>query len=74
MKPEAEFMNEQFRQVLRLEVSVFNVFIANQSRNTFAGGGGGEVKSVVKVTVKCKELGKLLRLLSQIRPRIRPRD
>ncbi len=28
-------------RVLRLEVSVYNVYITNQSQNTFARGGGG---------------------------------
>ncbi len=27
--------------VLRLEVSVYNVYITNQLQTTFAGGGGG---------------------------------
>ncbi len=45
---EAEFMNIQFRwgfciilRVLRLEVSVHNVYITNQFQTTFARGGGG---------------------------------
>jgi hypothetical protein len=51
--PEAEFMNVHFFlgilfRVLRLEVSVYNVYITNQFQTTFArgGGGGGGVKSV----------------------------
>jgi hypothetical protein len=47
---EAEFMNVQVRggliiSVLRLEVSVYNVFITTQFQTTFAQGGGGS-KSV----------------------------
>ncbi len=46
---EAEFMNEQISlrllgiilRVLRLEISVYNVYIKNQFQTTFAGGGGG---------------------------------
>jgi hypothetical protein len=41
-------------RVLRLEVSVYNVYIANQFQNTFAQGEGG-VKYVVEVTVNSKE-------------------
>jgi hypothetical protein len=33
-------------RVLRLEVSVYNVYITNQFQTTFAQGGGGGVKSV----------------------------
>jgi hypothetical protein len=51
MKTEAEFINVQFRlrflgrilRVLRLEVSVYNVYITNQFQTTFAQKGGGEV-------------------------------
>ncbi len=47
---ESEFMNVQFRwgiilRVLRLEVSVYNVYITNQPLLLKAGGGGG-IKSV----------------------------
>jgi hypothetical protein len=40
-----------------LRVSVYNVYITNQSRTTFSGGGGGGwgVKSVVEVIVTSKE-------------------
>jgi hypothetical protein len=44
---------------LRLEVSVYNVYITNQFQATFAssGGGGGEggIKSIVEVNVNSKE-------------------
>jgi hypothetical protein len=33
-------------RVLRLEISVYIVYITNQFQTTFAGGGGGGVKSV----------------------------
>jgi hypothetical protein len=33
-------------RVLKLEVSVYNVYITNQFQTTFAGGGGEGVKSV----------------------------
>ena len=58
-------------RVLRLEVSVYNVYITNQFQTTFAQGGGGGIKSVSRGD--CEEQGgKLLRLLSQLRSRIRP--
>jgi hypothetical protein len=46
---EAEFMNVQFRsgflgiilKVLRLEVSVYNVYITIRFQSHFSGGGGG---------------------------------
>jgi hypothetical protein len=60
------FLGIIFR-VLRLEVSVYNVYITNQFQILFAQGGGGEaVKSVSRA--------EFLRLLSQLRPRIRPHD
>ncbi len=53
---EAEFMNVQFHwgflglilRVLRLEVSLHSVYIINQFQTTFAQGGGGGVKSVIR--------------------------
>jgi hypothetical protein len=41
-------------RVLRLEVSVYNVYITNQFQSTFAQGGGGE-NPLVEVTVNSKE-------------------
>ncbi len=45
--PEAEFMNIQFRNiilgVLRLEISLYNVYIKNKFQTTLAQGGGGGV-------------------------------
>jgi hypothetical protein len=55
-------------RVLRLGVSVYNVYITNQFQTTFAGGGGGVVKYVSRGDSEM-EGGKLL---SQLRPRIRP--
>ncbi len=42
-------------RVLRLEVSVYNVYIANLFQTTFAREGGGGVKSLVEVTVNMQE-------------------
>jgi hypothetical protein len=44
-------------RVLRLEVSVYIVYITNQFQTTCSRGGGGGVKSnlLVKVTVNSKE-------------------
>jgi hypothetical protein len=39
--------------VLRLEVSVYNVYITNQFQTTFTRGGGGD--PLVEVTVNSKE-------------------
>jgi hypothetical protein len=50
-------------RVLKLEVSFYDVYISNQFQTIFAQGWEGGVKSVG---------GKLLRLVSQLRPRIRP--
>jgi hypothetical protein len=75
---EAEFMNVQFRwgfqgiilRGLRLEVSVYYVYLTNQFQTPGPGeGGGGESFSRGDCE---KQGGKLLRLLSQLRPRIRP--
>jgi hypothetical protein len=41
-------------RVLRLEVSIYNVYITNKFQTTFAQGGRG-VKSVVEVTMNSKE-------------------
>ncbi len=42
-------------KVLRLEVSIYNVYMTNQFQTTFAWGGGGGVKSVVlEVTFNSK--------------------
>jgi len=75
--PKAEFINVislRFLgltlKVLRLEVSMYNVYITNQFQAAFARGGG-EGNLLVEVTENSKG-GKLLRLLSQLRPRIRP--
>ncbi len=60
-------------KVLRLEVSVYNVYIPNQFQTTFTRGVGGMGRGVnllVEVTVNSKEENK--RLWSQLRPRIRP--
>ncbi len=56
---------------LRLEVSVYNDYITKQFKPTFAGGGGGGLKSISIGDLE-RQGGKLLRLLSQSRPRIRP--
>jgi hypothetical protein len=49
------FLGIIFR-VLKLEVSVYNVYITNQFQITFAqGGGGGEKNSLVEITVNSKE-------------------
>ncbi len=55
--------------VLRLEVSVYNVYITTQFPTTFAlgVGGGGELNPLVEMTVNSKEE----KLLSQLRPKIR---
>jgi hypothetical protein len=57
--------------VLRLDVSVYNVYMTNPFQTTFvqeAGGGWGwGVKSIVEVTVNSKEEIRL-----QLHPRIRP--
>jgi hypothetical protein len=45
MSPEAEFMKVQFLgiilRIVRLEVSIYDVYITNQFQTTFAHGGGG---------------------------------
>jgi len=41
-------------RVLRLDVSVYNVYITNQFQTTFARGGGG-VNPLVEVTVNTKK-------------------
>jgi 1-acyl-sn-glycerol-3-phosphate acyltransferase len=45
MNPEAEFMSVQFLgiilRVIRLEVSVYNIYITNQFQTTVAQGGWG---------------------------------
>ncbi len=65
--PEAEFMHVRtislrflgiVLTVLRLQVSVYNVYITNQFPTTFAGGGWARRKT--------------LKTWSQLRPRIRP--
>ncbi len=52
-----------------LEVSVYNFYIANQFQTTFAKGGRSKSVSLGDSE---KQGGKLLRLLSQLLPRIRP--
>jgi hypothetical protein len=41
-------------RVLNLEASIYNVYITNQFRSTFAQRGGGD-KSIVEVTVNSKD-------------------
>jgi hypothetical protein len=41
--------------VLRLDVSVYNVYMTNPFQTTFVEAGGGGVKSIVEVTVNSKE-------------------
>jgi hypothetical protein len=57
MRPEAEFMNVQFLGiilgVIRIEVSVYNVYVTNQFQTTFARGKGGD--PLVELTVNSKE-------------------
>ncbi len=45
-------MNVISLRFLRLEVSVYNIYITNQFQTTFASGGGGVL---VEVTVNSKE-------------------
>ncbi len=59
-------------KVLRVEVSVYNVYITNQFQSTFAQEGRG-VKSFTRGDGE-KQGGKLLRLLSQLRLRILSKD
>jgi hypothetical protein len=40
---------------LRLEVSIYNVYITNQFQTTFAQRGEGEYNPVAEVTVNSKE-------------------
>ncbi len=54
--------------VLRLDVPVYNAYISNQFQTTFAKKGGG-VRSKGDFE---EQGGKLLKLLSQLRPGIRP--
>ncbi len=42
-------------RVLRLEVSVYNVYIKSQFQTTFAQGGGRGVNLLSEVTVNSKE-------------------
>jgi hypothetical protein len=42
-------------RVLRLEVSVYNVYITDQFQTTFTRGGGGGVNPLEEVAVYCKE-------------------
>jgi hypothetical protein len=56
-------------RALRFEVSVYNVYITNHFQTTFAHWKGG-----VKYVSRGESSGKLLRLLSHLRPRIRPQD
>ncbi len=57
--PEAEFMNVQLRwsflRVLRLEVSVYNVYITNQYQTAFSQGEEGSEFCYIEVTVNSKE-------------------
>ncbi len=55
--------------VLRLEVSGYNVYVTNQFQAAFAREGGGWG---VGAGYSEKQGGKLSRLLSNFRPRIRP--
>jgi hypothetical protein len=56
-------------RVIRLDVSVYNVTLQTSFKPILLGGRGGGVNSLVEVAVNSKEL---LRLLSPLRPRIRP--
>jgi hypothetical protein len=55
-------------RVLRLEVSVYNVYITNEFQTTFAQGGGGDTRCW-----RCLEIArrKSFKLLSLLLPRIR---
>jgi hypothetical protein len=55
--------------VLRLEVSAYNVYITSRFQPTFAQEGVGGVKSVTR-GICAHQGGKILRLLTQLRPRI----
>jgi hypothetical protein len=57
-----------FLGVLRLEVSIYNVYITNQFHTTVAQGERGKLNPLVEVTVNSKEGNSL----SQSRSRIRP--
>jgi hypothetical protein len=62
-------------RILRLKVSVYNVFITNQFQNTFAQGGGGGWGEIrwARGRADCEyQGGKLFRLLYQLRSRNRP--
>jgi hypothetical protein len=59
-------------RVLRLEVSRYNDYIAKQFQTNFFSRGGREQNLFSRGG--CEQLGeKVLRLLSQLRSRIRPR-
>jgi hypothetical protein len=59
-------------RVLRLEVSLNNIYITDHFQTTFAERGrGGDKNPLVDVIVNIKEENSY-RLLSQLRPRIRP--
>ncbi len=64
---------KKFSFLCTFKVSVNNVYITNQFQNTIAQGGGGGGKSVSWGDCEYQG-GKLLRLLSQLRPRIPPLD
>ncbi len=53
---------------LRLEVSIYNVYITSQFQTAFSQGGREEKNTLAEVSVNSKEI----RLLSQLRPRIPP--
>ncbi len=58
-------------RLLRLEVSLYNVYITNHFKPHLLKGGGGGVKSVSRGDCEWQG-GKLLKLLSQLSPRIQP--
>ncbi len=51
-------------RVLRFEVSLYNVYIPNQFQPTFAGGGGGGIKTVGAGAV-CLTSEKYLKIFAQ---------
>jgi hypothetical protein len=78
-EPEAEFMNVKFPlrfqgiilRVLRLEVSVYSVYVTNQFLNHFCSREWGDYNPLVDVTVNSKEENYYV---SKLRPRIRPQE
>jgi hypothetical protein len=56
-------------RILRLEVSVYNVYLTNQCQTTFAQGGGSNICSRGD---RSKEENFKIFFVPQLRPRIRP--